>query len=382
MKRVILSGLIATACLGAGSALATDAYDDTGAWYLAPLAQYDFLDKSRIANDHAGFQVGLGYDFAPHLAAELAVSNGSFNIPSLGTHERLTAIGIDGLYKFLPVTAMWRPFVLVGTGSITDDIGPQNPHALGWMAEAGGGVLMALGSQAGSTRFQLRGEVKYRREFVQNVAFIPNNPGDIVAGVGFQWMFGAQTPPPPPVARELPPPPAAEPPPPPPPAPEPCHAPAGFQVDADCRIIEQTLVVRAVDFEFNSLRLTEPARETLDEVAAALHKQPEMQVEIQGYTDSIGTDAYNLTLSQKRAQAVKAYLVDKGLSDSSLTAKGYGKADPIASNASKEGRAQNRRVAFAVTNAPSHVKVVTKDATDASTEAAQKTDPTVAKPKQ
>jgi OOP family OmpA-OmpF porin len=381
MKRVILGGL-AVACL-AGSAMATDAYDDTGAWYLAPLAQYDFLDKSRIANDHAGFQLGLGYDFAPHFAAELAASNGSFNIPSLGGHERLTAIGIDGLYKFLPVTALVRPFVLVGTGSMTDDISSHGPHTLGWMAEAGGGALMALGSQAGSTRFQLRGEVKYRREFVQNVAYIPNNPGDIVAGVGFQWMFGAQTPPPPAVVRELPPPAPVEPPPPPPaPAPAPCHAPAGFQVDANCRIIEQKLVVRAVDFEFNSLHLTEPARETLDEVGAALQKQPEMQVEIQGYTDSIGTDAYNLSLSRKRAQAVKEYLVGKGLSDSSLTAKGYGKADPIASNTTKEGRAENRRVAFSVTNAPSHVKVVTEDASDASTEAAEKTDPTVVKPKQ
>jgi uncharacterized protein GlcG (DUF336 family) len=65
-----------------------------------------------------------------------------------------------------------------------------------------------------------------------------------------------------------------------------------------------------------------------------------------------------------------------------LTAKGYGKADPIASNATKEGRAQNRRVAFTVTDAPAHVKVVTKDATEASTEAAEKSDPTAVKPKQ
>jgi OOP family OmpA-OmpF porin len=382
MKRVLLSGL-AMACL-AGNAMATDAYDDTGAWYLAPLAQYDFLDKSRIANDHAGFQVGLGYDIAPHFAAELAFSNGSFRVPSLGTHERLNATAIDGLYKFLPVTALWRPFVLVGMGGMRDDFGAHSINTEGWLAEAGGGVLLALGSQAGSTRFQLRGEVKYRREFIQNVAFIPNNPGDIVVGVGFQWMVGAQTPPPPPppVARELPPPPVEPPPPPAPPPPEPCHAPAGFQVDVNCRIIEQTLVVRAVDFEFNSLRLTEPARETLDEVGAALQKQPNMQVEIQGYTDSIGADAYNLNLSRKRAEAVKTYLVGKGLADRSLTAKGYGKADPIASNATKEGRAQNRRVAFTVTDAPAHVKVVTKDATEASTEAAEKSDPTAVKPKQ
>jgi OOP family OmpA-OmpF porin len=380
--RVILSGVLAATCLAAASVQA-DGYDESGAWYLAPMAQYDFLDKSRISNDHAGYQIGLGHDFTSNFALEVADSNGSFRVRtnSGNPHEKLNAISLDAIFKLLPVTSWVRPYLLVGTGGMTDDIGTIRPKNNAWLAEAGGGLLTGLGSQTGAARWQLRTEVKYRREFIQNTAFIPNNPGDIIASVGFQLMFGAPTPPPP-VAKALPPPPpevVAPPPPPPPPAPEPCHAPAGFQVDANCRIIEQTLVVRAVDFEFNSLRLTEPAQETLDEVATALAKQPEMQVEIQGYTDSIGADAYNLNLSQKRADAVKAYLVGKGLNSSALTAKGYGKSDPIASNATRDGRAQNRRVAFAVTSAPAHVKVVTKDATDASTEAAKQGEPARAK---
>jgi len=175
----------------------------------------------------------------------------------------------------------------------------------------------------------------------------------------------AAAPPPPepaPIPREVP----AEAPP-----PEPCHAPAGFQVDANCRIIEQTVVVRAIDFEFNSTQLTTPAQHTLDEVAAALLTQPELKVEIQGHTDSIGTDAYNLGLSQRRAAAVKAYLIGKGLNATALTAQGYGKAKPIASNATAEGRAQNRRVAFEVTNGFAHVIVLKEGASDASTEAAK-----------
>ncbi len=76
-------------------------------------------------------------------------------------------------------------------------------------------------------------------------------------------------------------------------------------------------------------------------------------------------------LSQRRAEAVKDYLISKGVSPSNLTAKGYGKAKPIVSNDTAEGRAQNRRVEFEVTNAPAHVNVVNEGASAASTEAAQ-----------
>ena len=131
------------------------------------------------------------------------------------------------------------------------------------------------------------------------------------------------------------------------------------------------MIVRAVDFEFNLSQLTAPAQQTLDEVASALLTQPELHVEIQGHTDSIGSVAYNLNLSQRRADAVMDYLVSKGVSASNLTAKGYGKSKPIVSNDTAEGRAQNRRVEFEVTNAPAHVNVVNEGASAASTEAAQ-----------
>ena len=358
MKRMILGGLIAAACAAGGSAVA-DGYDDTGAWYLAPLGQYTFLDKDRISNNRQGYQIGLGYNFAPNFALEVAQSNGSFRIDNAGASEKLSATSLDLLYKFLPVTSMVRPFVIGGTGAMTDNIGRISKNNTGWLAEAGAGVLIGIGDQTGSTRFQFRTEAKYRYEFMKYTQYVPNDPKDIVLGVGFQLMFGAPTPPPPP---------------PPPPAPV-CNAPAGFQVDADCRIIQQKVVVRAVDFEFNSTNLTFPARQTLDEVSAALVKQPDLQVEIQGYTDSVGSVSYNLNLSQRRAESVKAYLVSKGVSASGLTAKGYGKADPIATNATAEGRAQNRRVDFDVTNTPAHVKVETKEATDASTEAAKHGEP-------
>jgi OOP family OmpA-OmpF porin len=106
----------------------------------------------------------------------------------------------------------------------------------------------------------------------------------------------------------------------------------------------KTLVLEGVNFDFNSDRLTAGSAETLDRVAASLVANPEVQIEVDGHTDAKGNDAYNQKLSQRRAEAVKAYLVGKGVNAGQLSAKGYGEKQPIASNDTEEGRAQNRRV--------------------------------------
>jgi OOP family OmpA-OmpF porin len=73
-----------------------------------------------------------------------------------------------------------------------------------------------------------------------------------------------------------------------------------------------------------------------------------MSVEIAGYTDSKGTDSYNIDLSNRRAQAVRHYLVRNGVETARVAPKGYGKQDPIATNDTEDGRAENRRVEFVV----------------------------------
>jgi OOP family OmpA-OmpF porin len=383
MKYIQYVGSVAAALALTVPALASDVWEDTGATYVDAMLQYSLLDDKRISTDDFGVQGGLGYNFAPNFALELNYGSASYRVKGFagdaGPNEQIRAASLDLLYKFFP-NSIFRPFILTGAGELQDRIGGNFDNNHSWMAEAGVGALTGIGSQSGSTRLQLRTEAKYRREFIQNNGFIPNNPGDVVFGVGLQLSFGNPTRPVPVVAAAPPPEPAPIPrevvvaPP-----PEPCHAPAGFQVDANCRIIEQTVVVRAVDFEFNSTQLTVPAQHTLDEVAAALQTQPELNVEVQGHTDSIGTDSYNFGLSQRRADAVKAYLISRGLSAAILTAKGFGKTKPIASNDTAEGRAQNRRVAFEVTNGFEHVIVIKEDATDASTQAAKQGEPPNAK---
>jgi outer membrane protein OmpA-like peptidoglycan-associated protein len=79
-----------------------------------------------------------------------------------------------------------------------------------------------------------------------------------------------------------------------------------------------------------------------------MQQNPGIKIEIGGHTDDKGSDDYNLTLSEGRAQSVKDYLIEKGIAADRMTAKGYGETEPISSNATDQGRAENRRVEFTI----------------------------------
>ncbi len=106
------------------------------------------------------------------------------------------------------------------------------------------------------------------------------------------------------------------------------------------------IILRGVNFESGSAALTPESYAVLDTVYESLARNPEVEVEIRGYTDNVGSWKYNLRLSQKRAEAVRQYLVNRGIDPKRLRAVGYGEADPIATNATARGRAENRRIEF------------------------------------
>ncbi len=106
--------------------------------------------------------------------------------------------------------------------------------------------------------------------------------------------------------------------------------------------------LEGVHFAFDSAELTPDSRTTLDDAVAKLKKARHIRVEIAAHTDSIGTEDYNLKLSERRAKAVFDYFVTHGIDGSRLTVKGYGESQPVASNDTKEGRALNRRVELRV----------------------------------
>ena len=117
--------------------------------------------------------------------------------------------------------------------------------------------------------------------------------------------------------------------------------PEGAKVDKQgCWVIDNIL------FDFNKYDIKPQYYDIIDEVASVLRNNPTLKIEIHGYADDIGTEAFNQELSEKRAKAVMELLVRKGIEIKSLSAIGYGLSQPVASNKTEAGRALNRRVEF------------------------------------
>ncbi|OGU49348.1 MAG: hypothetical protein A2006_11970 [Ignavibacteria bacterium GWC2_35_8] len=110
--------------------------------------------------------------------------------------------------------------------------------------------------------------------------------------------------------------------------------------------MEKKWVLVGVNFDFNSAVLTKESFSILLNAVQVLTQNPDLKIEIQGYTDSMGSETYNLNLSERRAKIVMDYLVANGISKKRLEVKGFGESNPIADNKTIEGRSLNRRIEF------------------------------------
>jgi OOP family OmpA-OmpF porin len=124
-------------------------------------------------------------------------------------------------------------------------------------------------------------------------------------------------------------------PPPPPPAPAPAP-------------VQKKIILRGVNFDFDKANIRPDAAPILKEAATILKDNATLKVSVEGHTDAKGSDDYNLKLSMRRAAAVKAFLVKEGVAEGRLSTRGLGESQPVASNETDDGRAQNRRVELKV----------------------------------
>jgi OmpA-OmpF porin, OOP family len=107
--------------------------------------------------------------------------------------------------------------------------------------------------------------------------------------------------------------------------------------------LPQKYTLNNVFFDFNKASLTGESYKELNQLTSFMKAQKTMVIEVAGYTDNIGTDEENLKLSQERADAIRNYLLQRGVHARKIVAKGYGASDPVASNDTPEGRKLNRR---------------------------------------
>jgi OOP family OmpA-OmpF porin len=357
------NAILAVACALAVSSTALaqpDAAAAQDSGYITLLPHYVSPDANRrgTTEDGAGMSFGYGHP--------LGGGGWSWELHTFGERLNLTpdtvkdfersGVGIDFNYRFRDDG--FSPFILLGGGVARNDVVLADLNDNDYFANAAFGVVTG---GLGRSEIRLRSELRYVRDRFE----IANegHKNDRRLGIGIEIPLGRRT-----VeverevvrevVREV-----------------PRDVPAQI-VDSDndgvpdqndrcpgtleglatdnrgCAATAEQSSVRleGVTFELNSARLTANATQILRRVADALRGEPNLRAEIAGHTDSSGEDAYNLRLSQERAESVLQFLTSQGIERNRLVARGYGETQPVADNVTPAGRERNRRVEFNVLN--------------------------------
>lgn len=409
MKRKGLCALIALVLGSAGAVTVAHAQDtsttttntmtettsmDTGygSWYIVPRIGVAIPDSGRKVDASLLGGIGVGYWVTPNFTMDLEglIDNADFKSDSGRDGKQWESLQVDvaGRYYFMDPASPWRPYLMAGIGAVRhsavsgelarvggvnmlDSLQDNNGHGWGPMVTAGVGILYNI-----NDRIALRGELAAR--FYRDTSSaqltglagpgLPHTYGpkqwtDGLATIGLVIKMGHAAPPPPAAA--------------PPPADcstmdddhdgvnncnDKCpNTAAGTIVGPDGCPQNVVIDLRGVNFKFDRPKkgetniaptLKAPTADSvaiLDQAVDTLNRYPQVQIEIDGYTDSIGTDAYNQGLSDRRANIVDGYLTGHGVDASRITAvKGFGETHPIDTNKTAAGRQRNRRVELVV----------------------------------
>ncbi|WP_241674367.1 OmpA family protein [Candidatus Methylobacter oryzae] len=314
---------------------------DDDRWYVAPFGTFIKSGGDRHAKDGWGGGMGIGKMLDRHFNVEMKGFYQEFG----GDNGPWSFAGgtVDLQYYF--IRDRFSPYAVIGGGAMNSCASAN--CGIGAIGEAGAGFTYEV-----HDNFLLRSDVRYRYNNNFNAHVQPGKDEfhDMVVNVGFVIPFGDKPRPP---ARTEPPVAAA--------APAPSRVDRDSDGDGVLDSVDQCpgtmrgarvdntgcpvrLVLKGQHFQKNSAALTLNAKIILDDTAKSLIADPQKNdIEVQGHTSSEGSSAYNMKLSQRRAQSVVDYLQSKGVTNK-LMARGYGESQPIADNRTAQGRAANRRV--------------------------------------
>jgi OOP family OmpA-OmpF porin len=338
-------------------------FDDR--WYATGSATLWNLDDDRLTNNTVGVAVGVGKFVARNWSLDAELNY--MNPEKQGNDLLFTNYGIslDARYHFIEDGRAWNPYFLAGVGALHHREEFElinNPNSPGRLSDTNLEAHVGGGLQADYGNWSARTELKLRLDNNDQSAVAPrsNYFNDWGVTLGILYRFGS-------VAKA----PAA--------APEPAAAPpppattcdqldddgdgvnncddkcptsqAGQAIGPDGCPVALTIDLRGVNFDFDKATLRSDSTAILDEAIAVLKQYPQLKVEVAGHTDSVGTDAYNQGLSERRAKTVYEYLLANGVAADQLVGpNGYGETHPIDSNDTSDGRARNRRTELNVQN--------------------------------
>lgn len=333
-------------CLATAAALALTgvarAGSDPGSWYVAPRINGVWVDDGRKAEDDIGFGASFGKVVSPNWNIELGADSSGHRRSGVDDRLRLSTIDLNALRVFKREDRI-NPYLIAGVGQIDTNAPGSDKDFFG---KAGVGLMADIAKNTSKgTNLQLRGEMHVRKVFADAADLT-----DYVASLGLVYSWGGAIAAPAAAAIAAIAPAVAKPvdgdddrdgvpnsrdkcP----------NTPPGAKVDSDgCECGD--VILRGVTFVTDSAEITPQGQLVLDSLVAGLARRAGTKLEVRGHTDSVGSEAYNLALSQRRAESVKAYLVSKGLNADDLTTAGLGEMMHIATNDTAEGREQNRRV--------------------------------------
>jgi OOP family OmpA-OmpF porin len=369
------------------SASAVQAAEQDMRFYVAPMASYGFFGDDATGglevdlDDQVGGTLAIGKPLGSMVNVEAYgfMFDGVELDDNSGFETDIEGFGLDFLlFPFrdtLPVFGIFG----VSAGDYDLDAGgastiltPSTGQTID-VDRSGDADFIDLGVgymyQFGGYGFGLRGEYRYRQADVEVDGASDLDFDDHIVSLGIHIPLGS--PPAEPEPRPKAEPAKAAPPPPPPPEPrdsdddgvldkdDECPGtPAGVEVDESGCPVEKAapIILKGVNFEFNSDKLTSEAENRLDNVVNALKASQDIEIRLEGHTDSKGSASYNQRLSQQRADAVKRYLTQHGIDASRMTTQGFGESQPIAPNTNPDGsdnpdgRAKNRRTELEVTD--------------------------------
>jgi OmpA-OmpF porin, OOP family len=308
------------------------------------------------------FETAFGHPFTDHFSLEINLNGSIFEAGvNRGNDFYQQSIWVDGVYNITSGRGhAFTPYIIGGVGVIRDDFYPDNRDGAGGIITLGAGIVTPPIYKG----VMLRAEARYARDTKESGINEPR------AYIGLEIPLGrvehvvetrevkiveVKE-----VIREVTPVP--------PPAPivadsdgdgvddahDKCpNTPHGARVDVNgCVVSDQVIVLKDVNFDLGKASLTAQAKSILDGVAPSFAGQRAMRVEIGGHTDTTGRAEKNLTLSQERADAVRAYLISKGVPADQLSAKGYGSGKLLAvPEKTQLDRERNRRVELRVLSA-------------------------------